>query len=94
MKKTIYFIILITLFCTGTVSAQLYQYVDENGNVNFTDDLGQVPQDQREQYLQPEEEPHTDNPATDESDSAGDGSTAVEDTPEETTATSNWPDSI
>ena len=46
----------------GAASAEFYKYVDEKGNVHFTDDFNQVPVSQREQvrgyeeYRQPESE--------------------------------------
>ena len=48
------------LVFTGAASAEFYKYVDEKGNVHFTDDFNQVPVSQREQvrgyeeYRQPE----------------------------------------
>ena len=51
---------LVFLVFTGAASADFYKYVDEKGNVHFTDDFNQVPADQRkqvreyEEYRQPE----------------------------------------
>lgn len=48
------------LIFTGAASAEFYKYVDEKGNVRYTDDFNQVPVSQREQvrgyeeYRQPE----------------------------------------
>ncbi|MGD8335879.1 MAG: DUF4124 domain-containing protein [Desulfobacterales bacterium] len=37
------------LVFTGAASAEFYKYVDEKGNVHFTDDFNQVPVSQRQQ---------------------------------------------
>jgi chromosome segregation ATPase len=37
------------------LSAKIYKYLDENGNLRFTNDITQVPQDQREQVKSYEE---------------------------------------
>ena len=48
------------LIFTGAASAEFYKYVDEKGNVHYTDDFNQVPVSQRErvrgyeEYRQPE----------------------------------------
>lgn len=46
MKYLKLIIILILLFPLS-VSAEFYKYVDGDGNVHFTDDINQVPEDQR-----------------------------------------------
>ncbi len=48
MKKCIVCMILCGFWILATnASAAFYRYVDEQGNVHFTDDWGQVPEDQR-----------------------------------------------
>lgn len=48
MKKPIlaFFLITVLMFSTP-VGAEIYKYVDENGQKRWTDDLSQVPKDQR-----------------------------------------------
>jgi len=40
-------LVLVALIAAGTVHAQMYRWVDGNGDMHFTDDLSQVPADQR-----------------------------------------------
>jgi len=60
MYRLKFIIPLFFLVFTGAASAEFYKYVDEKGNVHFTDDFNQVPVSQREQvrgyeeYRQPE----------------------------------------
>lgn len=44
-----FFLILLVFLVTGTyfANAQMYEYRDEDGNMRFTDDLGNVPEDKR-----------------------------------------------
>lgn len=46
---------LVFLVFSGAASAEFYKYVDEKGNVHFTDDFNQVPADQRKQVREYEE---------------------------------------
>ena len=49
MRHFLFFIVtIIVLFAVGA-SGEIYQYVDQEGNVHFTDNLNQVPEDQRPQ---------------------------------------------
>jgi chromosome segregation ATPase len=48
MGRIRYIIPLFFLLFAFPAAAQFYKYVDENGNVHFTDDYNQVPEDQRE----------------------------------------------
>jgi len=47
MKKLTWTIVLIFLLLAGPVTAQFYRYIDQNGNLRFTDDLNKVPTEQR-----------------------------------------------
>lgn len=42
MKPTL-FVLLVLLLCSSTAIGQLYEWVDDNGSVNFTDDPDRVP---------------------------------------------------
>jgi hypothetical protein len=66
-------LLIIILFATPA-SADIYKFVDEQGNVRFTDDINQVPEDQRgsieissnyEADTEPESENFNDDLATD-----------------------------
>ena len=50
MKKPIVacLVFIVLLMLTATASAQIYKYIDENGQKRWTDDLSQVPREQRE----------------------------------------------
>ena len=46
-------LILIAVMLTALpANAEYYKYVDENGNIRFTDDLTMVPPEQREKLLE------------------------------------------
>jgi chromosome segregation ATPase len=47
MKYFKIFIIITFLMFSASASAEFYKYVDEEGNVRFTDDINQVPEAQR-----------------------------------------------
>jgi len=47
MKWTIFMVLLIGLVVATPASAQFYKYLDKQGNVRFTDDINQVPENQR-----------------------------------------------
>jgi len=49
--KTIKFlIILVIVLFAIQAPAEIYKYIDEDGNVFYTDDVNQVPEDQRDSY--------------------------------------------
>ena len=47
MKYLKIFIIITFLMFSVSASAEFYKYVDDEGNVRFTDDINQVPEAQR-----------------------------------------------
>ncbi len=56
MKKALFFFVLFLLsISVVTVSADFYRFVDENGNIIYTDDINKVPVEQREKVQSYEE---------------------------------------
>ena len=47
MRKVKWSICLVIIFMSTPVLGEFYRYLDESGNVKYTDDLGQVPEEQR-----------------------------------------------
>jgi len=47
MKWLAWVVLLVSLAFAGPASAQFYKYLDEQGNMRFTDDINQVPEKQR-----------------------------------------------
>jgi len=47
MRKAKWSICLVIIFMSTPVLGEFYRYADESGNVKYTDDLGQVPVEQR-----------------------------------------------
>lgn len=57
MKKPILaFFMIIALLLTAPLYAEIYKYIDENGQKRWTDDLSQVPKEQRDAAQQIETE--------------------------------------
>lgn len=58
-KTTLAFLLIIFPMFTVPLSADIYKYIDENGQKRWTDDLSQVPPEQRNavQQIETEEEP-------------------------------------
>lgn len=65
--KIIKFLILIVIVLFAiSAPAEIYKYVDEQGNGHFTDDINQVPKDQRNSYaVRPEYIAETEDTETD-----------------------------
>lgn len=86
MKKPMSaFILVIALLFAASVYAEIYKYTDENGQKRWTDDLSQVPKEQRSavQRIEAEEsqpvEAATKQGQRAQPESAGDANTAVPD---------------
>jgi phage shock protein A len=47
MRWLAWVVLLVGLSFAGPASAQFYKYLDEQGNIRFTDDINQVPEKQR-----------------------------------------------
>lgn len=65
MKLIKLIVCLLIVFFAASASAQFYKYVDEEGNTRFTDDINQVPPDQRKK-IQSYEESFSETPAVEE----------------------------
>lgn len=72
MKKTILaiFSILLALLLTAYSNAEIYKYIDENGQKRWTDDLSQVPVEQRDSAERMETEATFETPSDQASDDA------------------------
>jgi hypothetical protein len=72
MKKTILaiFSILLALLFAAYSNAEIYKYIDENGQKRWTDDLSQVPVEQRDSAQRMETEATSETPSEQASDEA------------------------
>lgn len=48
MRTGLGIILIAAMLAVPPASAEFYRYVDENGNIRFTDDITMVPREQRE----------------------------------------------
>ena len=55
MKQIWMIVFMMVLICPAGVSATIYQYVDKNGKVTFTNDLSTIPVDKISEVLQYDE---------------------------------------
>ena len=90
MNKSIFtaFVILV-LLSTAPVSAEIYKYTDENGQKRWTDDLSQVPKDQRASAQRMESIESGDSDATSEPAADASSPTAPEAAPDDAQAAGN-----
>lgn len=73
MNTCKWIVFLAVILLAAPVSANMYKYVDENGNTVFTDDYSKVPEDQREDTesmptYEPKEAPSTEEAVPKEND--------------------------
>jgi ketosteroid isomerase-like protein len=54
-KPIIYVIFLLLVICFSAYSQQIYRWVDEKGNINYTTRYGRIPQQYRNQVSEPTE---------------------------------------
>ena len=69
MKYLKIFVLISFLLFSVSASAEFYKYTDENGNVRFTDDINQVPEEQRSRirsYVESQSEEVPEQEATQE----------------------------
>ena len=59
---TITILILGIIMLSGSAAAKIYRYIDDKGQVNFTDDLSAVPESKRDAVTEHEEIPSTYTP--------------------------------
>jgi len=55
MKKKLIIVVVLILFSSGSSLAELFKYVDKEGNIHYTNDLSTVPRSQRkgvEEYIE------------------------------------------
>jgi len=77
MKLFLGLVLVVSLAAVGPAGAQFYRYTDKQGNVRFTDDINQVPENQRAKVRSYEESRPPAAPVAD-SDAAPDKKPAAE----------------
>ncbi len=82
MKYLKIFVLISFLLFSVSASAEFYKYTDEDGNIRFTDDINQVPQEQRSRIRSYVESQSVEVPEQE----------AIQENPEKSEQQANFPD--